>query len=95
MDPVFKRSPEYVYRRIGDESVLVPIGRKMHEKFGLFRLNEVASDAWDLLERPRSVDEIVGTLLERYEVDRPTLESDIGKLIDQLCEAGLAMRQKR
>ena len=54
--------------------------------------NGVASDVWRLLEQPRSLDELVAALGERYEVDDAQCRTEIAALLDRLSELNLVRR---
>jgi hypothetical protein len=46
-------------------------------------------ELWALLERPRTVDELVTTLSSQYEVAPARLEQDVAELLHRLDEAGV------
>jgi hypothetical protein len=54
-----------------------------------FGLDPIGGRVWELLERPRSIDEVCALLCDEYEVDAETCRADVGALIDQLRAAGL------
>ncbi len=54
-----------------------------------FELNEVGAKIWYLLQRPRSVESILDTLTEEYDVSVSQCEADILSLADQLLARGL------
>ncbi|MEE4451357.1 PqqD family protein [Novosphingobium resinovorum] len=57
-----------------------------------FGLDPIATTIWKLLDRHRSVEELVEVLLELYEVDRVTCAEQTGELLQELAEIGLASR---
>lgn len=59
----YSRSASVVEAEIGDTLVaLEPVSGQFHE------FNEVAARVWQLLEQPRSVDDLVTILVSEYEV---------------------------
>jgi Coenzyme PQQ synthesis protein D (PqqD) len=54
-----------------------------------FGLDAVGGRVWELLERPRSIDEVCAILREEYDVDPKTCRADVAALIEQLREAKL------
>jgi hypothetical protein len=54
-----------------------------------FGLDEVGATVWGLLAEPRSVSEIQGALLERYDVDADRCARDLLGLLDELRMRGL------
>lgn len=54
-----------------------------------YELNEVAARIWHLTQQPRSLQAILGTLLEEYEVDARRCEADLIALAENLSKRGL------
>jgi hypothetical protein len=46
------------------------------------------ADVWEALDRPRALDDIVGQLAPRYDVDPSRMTADVAGLLDQLSERG-------
>ncbi len=70
--------------KIGDELAL------LDPKSGqYFTLNQTGSVVWQHLDRPRSMQDIVQIITEKFDIDPSVCESDIKELITQLNDAGL------
>jgi hypothetical protein len=54
-----------------------------------FALDAIGTRIWELLEEPRSIDEICVTLCAEYEVDPETCRRDVTALTGELHEAKL------
>ena len=54
-----------------------------------FELNEVGARIWYLVQEPRSIQSILETLMEEYDVSVEQCEADILSLADQLLSRGL------
>ena len=54
-----------------------------------FGLDEIGSRVWELLEEPRSIDELCATLRGEYDVDPETCRGDVTALVERLREAKL------
>ena len=54
-----------------------------------YGLNPVGARIWSLVQAATTFAEIRDTLLDCYDVEQPTLESDIRDLLDKLAEQGL------
>ena len=54
-----------------------------------YELKEVASRVWDLIQQPRSIQAVLGTLLEEYEVEAGRCEADLIALVEDLSKRGL------
>ena len=59
------------------------------EKGQYFALNSVASRIWEVIESPISVNKVVDTLLEEYEVEREECEKSVLEFIKGLEDASL------
>ncbi len=80
-------SDEVLFQEVSGEAVLLDL--KSEQYFGL---DKVGTHVWQLLNQNLPEESIIEQLLQRYEVDRPTLENDVSQLLDQLEKAGLVER---
>ncbi len=79
------RTPEGVlHREIAGESVLLNLGSESY-----FGLDEIGTRMWAALTSAPSIEAAYQVLLEEFEVDEPTLRSDLSAFIARLAEAGL------
>jgi hypothetical protein len=57
----------------------------LHLEDGVYYgLNPVASRVWELVQQPRTVEEVRNTLLSEYEIEEPACTRDLLALLDQL-----------
>lgn len=75
---------DFVHREIAGEHILVPIGSENMNYNGLFSLSEVAARIWEILPECDTQEQIVNTILNEYEVERETAETDVKEFLDQL-----------
>lgn len=61
-------------------------------KGGYYALNPVAHAIWDLLEQPRSTEEIRTHVCTRFEVDADACARDADHFLQELLDEGLALR---
>lgn len=83
-EPVLRQSPGVLWRSIGAEVILAPRGRTDFEL-----LSGSGGAVWRALAEPRTFDDLVVSLAERFEVDRSTIEDDVRRLVDNLSARGL------
>lgn len=57
-----------------------------------FTLNPVAADLWAALDQPRSFDELVGCIVEQYEVAEDRCREDVGALLDEMVKLRVVTR---
>ena len=77
-------SPDVLFQEVSGETVLLDL-----ESEHYFGLDAVGTRIWGLIGEGVSVDAMVDTLLQEYEVERATLEADVAELLSRLAEAGL------
>ena len=77
-------SPEVLFQEVSGETVLLDLSSENY-----FGLDEIGTRIWEMLNGGASVGEVVDALLEEYDTDRKTLESDVAELLENLAEAGL------
>jgi len=53
-DELFTRNPDFIFRRIIDETILVPVHRDLAEMDCIYTLNELGALLWEKLETPAS-----------------------------------------
>jgi hypothetical protein len=88
-EPAFRRSGNQVTRTIGGETLVVPIRAEAADLDSLYVFNGSGAAVWQLLETPRTVDEIARELAGEFEVaDRP-VSDDVARFMDMLKDAGL------
>ncbi len=85
----YRRRESVVERSIAGESFLIPICGTPVEMENIFVLNELGAFIWQRLDGGSKLDDIVGDILDQYEVTREEAESDLGGLIERMLAAGL------
>ena len=83
-DAAIKR--DVVARAVGDETILLDL-----ETGTYFTLNPVGALAWKGLETGATRDEILASVLDRFEVDAPTAAADIQEYLHDLISQGLVV----
>ncbi len=80
----FRLREDVRYRVVGNEAVVV-----RQEAAEVVALNAVGARVLELMSDERSIDEVVNALISEYDVDRPTLESDVETFVGEIVEAGI------
>jgi pyrroloquinoline quinone biosynthesis protein D len=86
---VLQQAQDIVCRRVGGESILVPIRQNVGNLDYVYTLSEVAADVWTLLDGTRRLDEIIDAICERYDIERATAAADVTALVTDLADAAL------
>lgn len=85
----YKKHEHIVSRAIIGETLLVPISGRLADMQHIFTLNPVADFVWNYMDGNRTTGELVENILEEFDVERGTVESDLLELIEELMAADL------
>lgn len=80
---------DFVFKKMGDTGVIVPVGEKSFTFNGMVTLNETGSFLWERLEKSATRDELVSALLDEYDTTKETAEKDVDAFLAKLSEEGL------
>ena len=95
LDRIYKKNENFVFRKIEDETILVPIKDNVGDMGSLYNLNEMAAFVWERLDGKKSLQDIKNRLLEKYEVSAKEAEGDLFEYISQLKEIEAVTRIRR
>lgn len=77
-------------RHLGDDHVIVDPGQEMVDMSKVYTLNETAAFLWNALKgKDFSEADVVGLLMENYDVGADRAEKDTKKLLADFKEQGL------
>ena len=79
-----KISDQVLSQEVSGETVLLDLGSEFY-----FGLDKTGTRIWELLQSGLSIEELIGKMLDEFEVDRETLEADVNALLGRLLDAGL------
>jgi hypothetical protein len=91
-ETVYRPASDVVTRRVGDESVIVPVRSHVADLDAVITLNPVGARIWELLDGRRNLEAIAGTICEEYEVELETARADVDEFIRGLEETKLVER---
>ena len=86
-DLLYVATPEVVDCDIGGDRALLHL-----EKNTYFTLNATASELWLALSQPRSLDELVTVVTDKFEVTEEQCRPDIEALVAQMVAAGIVAK---
>ncbi len=78
-----------VSRRIGDETILVPVTSRVGDLDAIYTLTDVGSHVWAMLRQPVSLDQMVDGVCGEYDVPADVARQDIVEFVDVLVSAHL------
>ena len=85
----YLRKSKTISGRLHDELVMLDIDQGKY-----FSLNPVAARIWDMLERPRTAEELCNRLTDEYEVEIKECIADVEDLLDEMVKLGLILKDK-
>jgi hypothetical protein len=88
----YTQNPDFIYRKIVEEMILVPIHKDTADLNSIFTLNEVGAYLWEHLAEPASFEDLKASLLGEYDVSAETAEADLVQFLGDL-EAYGALRE--
>jgi len=77
-------APHQISSDLSGASVILNLDSSVY-----YGLDKVAARIWNLLQQPRTVNEIRDALVEQYAVDPERAERDLHALLQKLSDAGL------
>jgi len=83
----FRRKSDLIGATLEDELVMMSVEHGQY-----YGMGGVGPRIWELIETPRSYEELVEQILEEYEVEREVCEKDMLIFLEQIEQLGLAER---
>ncbi len=77
-------NPEIIFNIIDGEVVIMSIAKN-----NFYGIDEIGSHIWELLKKPKSVEEIITIMEQNYEVDRTTCQKDVIEFLEEILAQGL------
>ena len=88
LDAVLARNPDFAFRQIEDEAILLPIRANVTEDNRLYALNPTGVRVWELIDGKRTGKEIRNILTEEFEIEAGHLTKDVGIFVLMLANVG-------
>ena len=91
-ETLYERNPDFIYRQIVDESILVPVHQDVADMDCIYTLNPVAAFIWEQLEDQATLAELQAAIIEAYDVDPEAAVTDVLEFVRELESAGAVQR---
>ena len=82
----YRRNENFVYRKIQDETILVPIKDNVGDMGSIYNLNEVAAFIWERLDGEKRLLDIESMILDEFQVSPEQAQEDLREFVSQLKE---------
>jgi methyltransferase-like protein len=86
MNKSYKRNEDFVYRKIENETILVPIKNNVGDMGCSYNLNEVGAFVWENLDGEKTLDDLKDMVTEEFDVSVNDTETDLYEFINDLEE---------
>ena len=84
----YERNPAFIFRKVVDETVLVPIHNDVADMDCIYALNPVGASIWQALDQPLSQQDLHAILLKEYDVDPEVLMVDLDHFLAEMASIG-------
>jgi len=86
LDQRYKRNGDFVYRKIENETILVPIKNNVGDMGCIYNLNEVGAFVWEHLDGEKTLDDLKNMVTAEFDVSAQDAETDLCEFINDLEE---------
>lgn len=83
-----RRSEKFVLKAVGHKNILVPRGDQVSKTNGLVVINSTAAFVWNLLEEPKTNNNIVREVSRYFSIDRNVIQEDINFFLNEMKTIG-------
>lgn len=84
----YTRNSDFIFRKVVDEMILVPIHQDVGEMDSIYTLNPVGAFIWENLDNPKTLEELKSAILEEYEAPSEVVAADLVNFLNALIEFG-------
>lgn len=88
----YERNPDYVFRKIVDELVLVPIRQDVADMDCIYTMNPVGAFIWEKLDGRITLAELQAAIVSEYDADPAAVAADVVEFLQEL-ESAAAIRR--
>jgi len=78
----------FLLREIVGTNVVIPTGERVIEFNGMITLNDVGAFIWSQLQNECTFNELLTSILDRYDVDADTAKTDLEELLTLIRKNG-------
>jgi hypothetical protein len=86
MNKRYKRNEDFVYRKIENETILVPIKNNVGDMGCIYNLNEVGAFVWEHLDGEKTLDDLKNMVTQEFDVSDQEAEEDLIQFVGDLID---------
>ena len=84
-----KLNPDFILKKLNDESVVVATGEASKKFYGIINVNETCAFLLENLKDDKTEEELAEILANKYEIDIETAKVDVADFIKSASDAGI------
>lgn len=88
----YERNPEFIFRRIVDELVLVPIRQDVADMDCIYTMNPMGAFIWEKLDGGATMGDLQAAVEREFDVEPEVAASDLIEFLNELESAGAVRR---
>jgi methyltransferase-like protein len=88
LEQLYRRNANFVYRKIENETILVPIKNNVGDMSCIYKLNEVGAFIWEHLDGEKTLNDILNMVAEEFDVSAEDAQIDLHDYVRDLNEIG-------
>ncbi len=81
LQSIVSRNPEIIHSAMDDEVVMMSVDQGL-----FFGLDKIGAHIWELLETPKTGEEVITLLLSQYDVTRDQCENDTLRFLSNMLD---------
>ena len=89
----YQRNENFVFRRIEDETILVPIKDNVGDMGSIYSFNETGALIWEHLDGEQNLAAIKDRIMAEYAVSSRQVEADMREFLADLIEIDAVFRK--
>ena len=80
---------DFIVKEISDSTVVIPVGNRVADFNGMLKLNETGVFLFNLLKNDTTIEALVQSLVDEYEVTKEKANEDVITFVNKLKEADI------
>jgi hypothetical protein len=84
----YERNRDYIFRRIVDELVLVPIHQDVADMDCIYTMNSLGAFIWEKLDGPTTQAELQTAIVDEYAVAPEVVAADLDSFLKEMTAIG-------
>lgn len=89
---VYAKTPGFVEKQIGEDTILVPISNQVAQMSEVFTLNELGTFIWQRIDGNKNIQAIVDDVLNNYDATEQIVISDVSDFVTAALNKGVIVQ---